>query len=246
MNLLELVQDLHTETGSTISEPTTVVGQTGLHGRLVGWIQKADRDIQNMHPNMWRFLKTELSFTTTEYVNEYTPTEAGAADLSSWVRRGMTCSNPEPSDFIESGGEVITMSGSPAYVNYEEWQVSYMRWEDYRPAYVYGSFRIQYGKPTVFSVNPSNSIVLWPFPNDEYTVTGEYYKKPQAMTIADASTSVIPEQYHDVLVWRALMFYGAHEGANEVYEHGQNEYKKILRKMELTELPEIQWGAPLA
>jgi hypothetical protein len=48
-----------------------------------------------------------------------------------------------------------------------------------------------------------------------------------------------------VIVWKALMFYGAFEGAPEAYAHGEKEYRDAVAKLKLNQLPRTVYGSPL-
>lgn len=60
---LELVQDLHRESGASGQAPTAVTGQTGEANRLVKWVQSADKYVQDLWEN-WKFLKQDYSEVT--------------------------------------------------------------------------------------------------------------------------------------------------------------------------------------
>ena len=48
------------------------------------------------------------------------------------------------------------------------------------------------------------------------------------------------------IVYRAMMMYGAFESANEVYDRGETEFGKIMRRMADQRLPEVTFGGALA
>jgi len=39
-----------------------------------------------------------------------------------------------------------------------------------------------------------------------------------------------------------MMYYGAYEGAPEVYDRGEMEFDKNMRRLDALRLPEIRWG----
>lgn len=222
MNYLQLVQRLHAEAGLGGAAPSAVTGQTGMNLKLVNWILTAYEDIQNLHPD-WNFRKTEFSFSTTATKQNYTKTEAGVADLSSWK----------------------TFDVKIYSAVSDESDLEYYPWDDYRIVYKYGSFRTQSNRPTIFSIKPDLSMDLWAIPEAVYTVNGEYFKNIQTLS-QNTDVPIIPSDFHMILVWRALMFFGARHGSNMAYSHGQNEYSRLLTRLELNQLPEIVYGEPLA
>lgn len=70
MNYLELVQNLHRESGTGGPLPTTVVGNVGEAARLVYWIGRADIEIQNAH-NDWDFMWVQDTFQTVAAQSRY-------------------------------------------------------------------------------------------------------------------------------------------------------------------------------
>ena len=228
MTFLQLVQRLHSEAARQGSAPTTVISQSGFTQRLINWILTAYEDVQSEHES-WHFRRSDFSWTTTASTQNYTSAEHLITDLAAW--RIDTDHN--------------NLSGVRLYSSVaDEQDLIYFPWDDYRATYKYGSFRTQSGRPTIFSIKPDLSMDLWPIPDATYTVNGEYYMDMQTMAL-DASVPILPD-YHMIIVWKALMYYGAFEGAPDVYAHGQNEYQKLLSKLEINQLDRASWGYPLA
>ena len=222
MNFLTLTQRLHSEAGIAGTTPATAVGQTGMIGRIVNWVLSGYEDVQNLHPE-WKFLQTSFSFPTVAATQNYTPATLGYDSLNLWK-----------------------VSDVRAYsVVADETELAYLQWDDFRSIYKTGSNRSLEARPSVFSIKPDNSMDLWPTPDAVYTINGEYFKEPQTMAL-DADIPIIPSAYHMIIVWRGLMFYGAKSGAQEVYAHGYNEYRHMLRRLEMNQLARITFGAPLA
>lgn len=225
MNFLEICQRTRLEADITGSGPASVVGQSGELEKVVEWVLTAYDDIQNLY-STWRFLRTDFTFPTIVDTQNYTPDAVDLADLATW--------KAEKDDDLTIYSAVA-----------DEQHLAIYPWNDFRSVYMFGTNRTQTERPTVATIKPDNSMSLWPIPNAIFTVTGEYYKKAQTLS-ANTDIPIIPSQFHMAIVWRAVMFYGADYAAIEKYDHGQNEYKAILRKMELNQLPKLSYGAPLA
>lgn len=220
MNFLAGVQRLRLECGISGTGPVSVVGQTGEMLELVTWYNSAYEDIQNLHKT-WRFMRDDYTFNTIASTPAYTPSGAGITDLGEWIQRDVR-----------------------VYLNADdEQQMAYEDWDLFREVRDIGT--VQEGRPSVFSIKPDNSIVLWPTPDTEYVVRGEYYKKAETMS-ADGDVPIFPSQFHMIIVWRALITYGAGMAAGEKLTLGQAEYVRLRRSMESSQLPRIKWGAPLA
>jgi hypothetical protein len=221
MTRLQLLQALWLEAGASGDEPTSSESQTGETGRLVSWNDNAYYRIQALHYD-WDFLRDDFSFTTTDGTQTYTPAAAGASELGNWKT------------------DDVRLYSS---VNDEAW-IDFTPWDEFRRIYLFGSARALERRPVAFSIKPNNSIILGHTPNDEYTVNGEYWKRPQTMT-ADDDEPLIPDQFQWVIVWRALMFYGVYEGADELYSHGEKEYLRALSELELDQHPLPGLSEPL-
>ena len=219
---LKLCQRLRSEADVPGTGPTTVIGQTGELLKLIQWLDAAYEDVQNYHPN-WTFLEDSISFSTVVGQSVYTPTEAGVTDILTLRYDDL---------------RIYSLVGDEQFLFYEPW-------DEFRPEYQFASRRTQTGKPTIVTMKPNKSVELWPLPDQIYTFDGQYYKKPDIMT-ADDDEPIMPSNFHLVIVWRALMLYGASEGAPDVYAHGKTEYSKLMRKLEIDQIPDMVYGEPLA
>lgn len=225
MTFLEMCQRLRLEAGISGSGPASVIGQAGQLDKVVKWILSAYENIQNMYAT-WDFLRTDFTFSTIANIQNYTSTAVDLTDLATWKAK-------ENSD--------LTIYSSVS----DEQYLTVVSWDEFKAIYMFGTSRSQTERPTVAAIKPDNSMSLWPIPNAVYTVTGEYYKAAQTLTI-NTDTPIFPSQFHMAIVWRALMYYGADYAADEKYAHGQNEHKNLLKKLEKDQLPKFSYGEPLA
>lgn len=224
---LQLCQRLRQEAGLSGTGPSTTVGQVGDMKRVVDWIEDAYLDIQNDHTT-WRFLRNTFSFSTTASDQDYTPTQAGIASpgLKNWVKEDIKI-------YLTSAGVS------------NETELEYVPWDFFKANYMFGSHRTQEGYPSIVTVDPSDTLFLWQLPNAIYTVSGEYYANADEFA-DEGAYPIFDEDFHMVIVWRALMYYGAWAAADEKYAHGNNEHRKLFRSLELKELEEPTFGEPLA
>jgi hypothetical protein len=227
MTFLQLVQRLHRESGLQGPTPSAVTGLSGMDQRLVDWILSAYEDIQSLHES-WLFRQVEFAFPTIASTQNYTPTALGYTDLGAWKF--------DPDHNNLSGIRIYSAIS-------DEQDLVYVPWDEFRATYKLGSFRTQSGRPTIFSIKPDMSMDLWAIPDAVYTVNGEYIKNLQTMT-ANGDIPIMPD-FHMAIVWKALMLYGAFEGAPEAYAHGQAEYAKLIAKLEINQLSKLSWGSPL-
>lgn len=221
MTKLEIVKRIWLESGAGGSEPTTTVGATGETLRFSRWADTAYEYVQNLHFN-WDFLRTDFSFNTEASKSTYSLSEAGVSDLCQWKVKD------------------VRLYSS---VNDEGW-IEYYDWDCFRNIYLLGSMRSKTGRPEAFSIKPDRSIIFGQIPNGVYNVNGEYWKVADTFA-SESAEPIIPTRYQLVIVWKALMLYGAYENAIDAYSHGETEYKKAIVNLEDDQLPRERFLEPL-
>jgi hypothetical protein len=252
LTFLDLCQRTQQECGVSGALMSTVVGATGEALRLTSWVSNAWIDIQNSHQD-WDFLRTTTSFVTIAGKGAYSLAECGISPASTfnyWVK--------------DSVRNFVTADGVASEV-FMEYMGSYDRWRD---AYLYGALRQVKTRPIVFTIAPDKSLCLGPIADAGYTVIADYFIAPQPMVVdADTPQSVssaksvggtlatdiafttqgtMPTQWNMLIVYHAMMAYGAYENAPEVYNRGENEFNKLMRRITADRLPEIKGSGALA
>lgn len=222
MNYLELVQRFCRECGET--SVTTTVSQTGKARLMVDWVNTAYTDIVGSHRD-WGFLRTATSFATVAAQATYTPTQAGTTNFGMWIK--------------DSFRNYPTATGTDAEI-----EMDWIDHDSWRSQYQLGSSRTSYSQPYYFTITPAKSIGLGPVPSAGYTVTADYFKAPVALS-GNTDAHLIPTHYEMIIIYRAMMFYGAKEAAGEVYQHGSSEYKKLLNSLMNDYLPDVEIAGPM-
>lgn len=106
-------------------------------------------------------------------------------------------------------------------------------WQMYRP-------ELDYTGAEFFGViRPDNQLQIIPVPDDTYTVTYDYFRRPKVFA-ANADEPYIPVQFQRVIVGRALMLYGNFEAAEESKVQGQEIYNMFLGQLERHQLTRRQ------
>lgn len=224
MTYLELCKRLRQEAQIAGSGPSSVQNQTGENKALVDWINSAWLDIQLMYPN-WMWMKGEFQFNTANDKMNYTPTEAGIASrFAMWDRESMriyqTSLGPRNSLILP-------------FIGYAPFRSYYM------------TAHQASGRPEVHSINNKLELVLGHTPNNiQYTIVGEYTKTAQRL-IANADIPEMPEDYHMMIVYRALIKYARAEAAAEIYQDAKTEFTEYKRRLELNQLPPVELGGTL-
>jgi len=224
MNFLALCQRLVREAPITGNGPASVLGQTGTMKQVVDWINTACIEIQSLRAE-WRFMAGEFYFATTIGKAIYTGIEAGLLNLETWNR----------ADCDMSVYEAVS----------DEQYLTFLPWEEFRPVYAHGSSRAHTGTPTHYTIKPDNSLMFYPIPDKEVTISGQYFKSP-AELVENTDTPPFPATFHMAIVWSALMMYCAYDSIPDLYAQASEKYRKVIKKLELEQLPRLRHGAPLA
>lgn len=209
---LQLVQDLHTEVGAAGVAPTAVTGQTGEAARLVSWIIRADMQVKRLWEN-WKFMRATYSQATTATVN----TLAKPTALKFWD------TNDEESTFRcvyvgETDASLIDV------VEYDEVKSEILDTDS--------------GPPSRIIIMPDNSLLIEPTPDGAHTISADYYKTAESTKLVNSTdVSVIPEEFHDVILARAMIFYANYENAPEIKTQGSELYSEVLARLENSQLP---------
>lgn len=230
MTRLQIVQRLREKIGGAGTGPTTTIGQTGESLRQVNWCDEAWLEIQ-AKSEQWAWMRNSFSFPTTSGKSAYLPTatagEALISDFSSWhddtFRIYLTATGRSDEQFLVP------------------WD-----YKDWRDTYNFNVQSTQLARPMVWAERPADrAILLGNTPDAIYTVTGEYQSVPTALTV-DASVPGLPAKYHMLIVYKAMMFAGSYDAAQEVYAEGRDSYDRMMTMLEADQLEQIHFGDPLA
>jgi hypothetical protein len=226
MNFLQLAQSLRQECGVSGSGPSSTVSQTGEAKRLVDWINAAWLEIQGLH-DTWHFMRDTFSFQTVAGTGDYTPTAAGLSDHRYWFK-----------DTLRTYKTALGLAD-------EQWLIEW-EYQVFRNTYRFGLQTTQQGRPVVFAEKPMDkALMLGSVPDDVYTVVGEYQKKPTQLS-GDTDTPEMPEHLHQVIVYKAMEYYGLFESAPEVLSRARTGYSALKGQLEREQLPAVYLGNPLA
>ncbi len=222
MNYLQLCQRTARECGVSGIGPPTVTNQIGELSRIVTWVSTALNDIETAHPD-WGWMKKDVSFTTVGGQGQYTPTQAGitAGAFGMWE--------------LTRWRNYVTALGNISEI--DMYLISYDQW---RNNYNYGATRYTQSRPQEIAVAPDRSLCLGVIPAAGYTVTGEYFRSPQVLTI-DSDMPEFDSQFHMMIVYKAMMYYGAYEAAAEVYNRGELEFSKMMARLDFLRLPPMSY-----
>ena len=226
MNYLALCQRVREEAGITGSGPTTVLNQSGQLLKLVNWVSQAWVEIQLMRPN-WLFMHESGGFFLDAGTKLYDPADKGITDVKLWDTGSLLYSE-------------LPLASGNAYSHILE----YVPFARYSRLHMVERFNTpDDDRPVHFTIKPDNQIELYPAPA---AVTGHSmflnfdYKRSTQQFAADADVPTnLPDDFHMMIVWQALKYYGFYENAPEVLDEAETNFDNLLLRLENEQLPEM-------
>lgn len=230
MTYLELVQRLRMESGIAGTGPTTTVNQVGELGRLVTWINAAYEDIQNKR-NDWRFLRKNFYALLVPGINIY------SRSANSLILAGGDVKN-----FKRNSLRIYT---DAVRFSDELWLPS-RDWDLFRDNRLRGASSVQTGRPIEFSSDPAKDLYVWPIPDNavQYYIRGEYYQIPDVFT--DDNSEPIFDTNQMAIVYNALMRYASYVSEPALFAYAQQQYGRLIGKLETDWAEPISRGGALA
>ena len=210
MNYLQLAQRLHAESLRSTAAPTTVTGATDRNLRLFTLIADKWRNLQTERD--WRWMRAQLNSPVTIGLQTYTGAGLGAARFGRWREEDMQY---EP---------VIYRTASPSGY----WALGYWDVVSFRREYIYRS--LGNTTPIAWSYDENDQLLLGPAPAEAYNLRIDYWKSPSELA-ADADTPDMPDRFHMVLVWEALMDIATSDAAPEILANAQRNLSMLRQAL---------------
>lgn len=222
MNYVELVDRLRVLSAASGHEIKTV--QQGMRPeaiRLAQWVQDAWVDIQLMHDD-WKFRQEVAAHVLEVNSNVLNTSEYQSSQIAEWKVDQIRISQP---------GEGIS----------ESQLLNSVPWDTFKNQQ--GLMVKQRDKPCDCSVRPQdNAVVIYPAADKAYPVFYEYIREPQ-MLVHDDDEPIIPEHFHRLIVYEAMLSYGFYEVATEVLEEAKRHRTRLLQDLRKRMLPGITAGS---
>lgn len=95
---------------------------------------------------------------------------------------------------------------------------------------------INNGTPYLIVVEPNKDLFFYPTPDAAYTYNYSYFRKPFTLDGDDAEPA-FPEQFHKLIVARAMIYYGNYESAVEVKSQGTELWQVYLPRLTASQAP---------
>jgi hypothetical protein len=212
MTYLELCQAVARESGVSAPNFTDVVGQISILDKIAEWVKQADLDIQLSRQD-WYFLFKSLSSTLVADQKTYVEGDFGVSDIQTPL--------------------TILINSRP---------VSIMDWSSY-VSEIRGQGRGDESATTAEYItrSPDDTFYLYPIPNQVLPIEIDYTAKPVAMVNA-ADVSVIPENYHNCIVQKALMYLSEELEDTMRYQTASINYKQWINVLSRDQKPLVTFS----
>lgn len=123
--------------------------------------------------------------------------------------------------------------------------LTYVPWEDFRLMFPTIEAGQAGQKPSVWTVDPTMQIRVNITVAADTDITFERYKNPTALAL-DADTPLVPEEFHMIVVWKAVEYYGQDQEAGVRVATAKENYATLHQQMLARYFPTSLMGEPLA
>ena len=143
-----------------------------------------------------------------------------------------------PEDFGSFGADTIYLDDKP--LTLLPYRVFRQRFRETTPE-----------RPRFITVTPndvlrlSHAVTIDALPGEGEVLSFEYYRLPQTLT-ANGDVPRMPEAYHMLIVYRAMVQYGLYENAGEVVQQGRMNAQRMMTYLGHDELPGLSLPGALA
>lgn len=233
MTYLELVQEAMRESGVSTEIPSALSGVTGITDKFKRWVASSWKELQLERPD-WYFRGEEqviqniVSTSLDEGVRVPTSLMPNTA-VPSWnfvLRYDI---------YIRLQGDNTDAPSLLTFIPWNKWREGYGR-SDARLEY--NEQESQEGRPTRFTIAPTGEMWINPIPDDTYEIQLFGPKTLQELS-ADADEPFLPENYHDMIVWRAVREYGMYHQDVAVAERARANYIPYKKALDEEYLPQM-------
>lgn len=214
-SFLDLCKDVVSDlgiSGGSINSVTGILNAEQL--RVVNWVARADLFVQNLWVD-WLFL-----WVADAAVQGQAASDILTPSVPAWARNIQT---------VEEGSLWIAPGTATAR------PILYMEWENFRQAFQ-RKLKGTQSVPRAWSRQPDGQIVLSHNLLNDATFALDYHVIGKRM-VGNNDTSPVPENFDNIIVERAKIFYAEREDAPEIMSGSTAEYTDLLDKMQAVCLP---------
>jgi hypothetical protein len=100
----------------------------------------------------------------------------------------------------------------------------------------------QFGRPYIITETPDGWFDFFPRPNSPYILTFNYQSEPQELVDDDDTVDDLPPLYHDMIVWRTVMYYADYDRKPDQYARAERRYEFYKNRAEKNLMPGPSFG----
>lgn len=97
------------------------------------------------------------------------------------------------------------------------------------------------GTPTVIAEDVEGRWRLYPPISRPVTLRFDYTRKPQVLVTYTDYPWYLPDEYTDLVMWKALMYYGEFDEQPSIYMRAQKHYRDLLQRFEWQFRPKLRF-----
>jgi hypothetical protein len=207
MNFKQIVAKVNLHAG--LQGVVSSVESTGYQQYLAEAVRSAWSDLQLLRKD-WKFMWETIEFTTQEDTHEYTAeflTSAYTWGVSKWK--------------IDT---LLRNDNKQIYQPFDNYWNAKEQWESSNNPNMW-TIR-EYRQPALIIVSPNSTDVI----------RADYYRTPQLLT-SNTDVPLLPEEFHYLIVWRALEDVAAWLGNSSIYERHSYKSDILVNQLMRSQVP---------
>lgn len=103
-------------------------------------------------------------------------------------------------------------------------------------------YNVGLGMPQLFTTTPDGRYDVYPRLDKHYVIKYNYTKAVNELSLVTDIPLNLPTEYHDVIMWKALMYYSQYDNNQVMYKHALSRYAFYRNKMERRLMPMPSFG----
>jgi len=210
MNFIQLAQATRKRAGLQGAGPSSV-STTGFEAALIALIQDAWTDVQNYRKD-WKWMRSTSIFLMTIGKSDYT-----LGDIF-----GVTYRHK----YWLKGTMYALINGQYTAIRFVEYDTFIERTQNDTTT----------SPPSIFTIRPNDSALLFNSPDSDYTIKVDYQKSPQILE-KDADVPELPVHYHSLIVYASLEKYAIYLENGTLFSGYALEYAKLMNTLMRDQLP---------
>ena len=211
---LKLCQQVRKLGGLQGTGPISVTTVQGTEEAIVQMVIESYTEIQNRRRD-WEWMERSHSFFTGVGQEEYT------------YQNIFGTATPDHSEYHKQSVRITDNEGTVRYLKYIDRDVLEARYLN----------NTDQKLPTEYTIDPSTQgLILRPIPDDVYTVDFRYQRTPEILSL-DTDIPSLPAQFHDVIIYKALMKLAVYLGIPELFQSASMDYERTMGQLMRKKVP---------